>query len=495
MASDPAAPAPDPAPAAQHPMELLRSRSYLVLLVFGAVIGVPVAVIAYYFLKLVALAQKYFFTTLPGELGFHGQPAWWPVPVVAVGGALVAPTLHYLPGTGGHHPAEGFKAGGTITARDLPAIVCAALATLIFGAVLGPEAPLIAIGGGVAVLIVHLIRKDAPDQAILVIGAAGSFAALSTLLVNPLVGAFLLLEAAGVGGGMISVVLAPGLLAAGIGALIFVGLDKLTGFGTFSLAIPHIPAAHTPTGGEFLWAIGIGLAAAVVGTGIRWVGLRVQPAAERRKALIPVLGLAVGGLAAIFEGVAGKGTHQVLFSGQNELPALIQHAGTWSVGALLLVVACKSLAYGFSLGGFRGGPTFPGMFIGAAGGILLSHLPGLPLIDGVGIGIGAMLVVMLGGMPLTAALLTIVFLASDATDLISVVIVAVVVAWVASAHLSRWLPLPALADEAAGAAGTAATAGTAGTVPAPRAGPAAQATPAAHSEQPARGAKETGQGR
>jgi hypothetical protein len=82
------------------------------------------------------------------------------------------------------------------------------------------------------------------------------------------------------------------------------------------------------------------------------------------------------------------------------------------------------------------------MFIGAAGGIALSHLPGLPLIDGVGIGIGAMLVVMLGGMPLTAVLLTIVFLASDATDLISVVIVAVVVAYVASAHLSRWLPLP-----------------------------------------------------
>jgi H+/Cl- antiporter ClcA len=482
MASDPATPVTDPAPASQNPLDMLRSRSYLVLLVFGAVVGVPVAIIAYYFLKLVALAQKYFFTTLPGELGFHGQPPWWPVPVVAVGGVLVALTLHYLPGTGGHHPAEGFKPGGTVTARDLPAIVCAALATLIFGAVLGPEAPLIAIGGGVAALIVHLVKKDAPAQAVLVVGAAGSFAALSTLLVNPLVGAFLLLEAAGIGGGMISVVLAPGLLAAGIGALIFVGLDKLTGFGTFSLAIPHIPAATTPTGGEFLWAIGIGLAAAVVGTVIRRIGLQVQPLAERRRALIPVLGLAVGGLAAIFEAVTGKGTNQVLFSGQNELPALVQHAGTWSVGALLLVVVCKSLAYGLSLGGFRGGPTFPGMFIGAAAGIALSHLPGLPMIDGVGIGIGAMLVVMLGGMPLTAALLTIVFLASDATDLVSVVIVAVVVAWVASAHLSRWLPLPSPAPAAEAA------------VPAPRAGAADGTIPGTAGDQSVRAAKEAGPG-
>src|ERR1700685_417483 len=364
MASDPAAPAPDPPPASQNPMELLRSRSYLVLLIFGAIVGVPVAVIAYYFLKLVALAQKYFFGTLPGELGFHGQPPWWPVPVVAVGGGLVALTLHYLPGSGGHHPAEGFKAGGgAAKARDLPAIACAALATLIFGAVLGPEAPLIAIGGGVAALIVHLVKKDAPAQAVLVIGAAGSFAALSTLLVNPLVGAFLLLEAAGLAGGMVSVVLAPGLLAAGIGALIFVGLDNLTGFGTFSLAIPHIPAATTPTGGEFLWAIGIGLA----GGGVRAVpaapsrrGVSVgRPTAAGRRPLIPVLGLAVGGLAAIFEAVTGKGTNQVLFSGQNELPALVQHAGTWTVGALLLVVACKSLAYGLSLGGVRRGPRPP----------------------------------------------------------------------------------------------------------------------------------------
>ncbi len=53
-------------------MELLRSRGYVVLLVLGAVIGVPVAVVAYFFLKLVNMGQQYFFSTLPGELGFHG---------------------------------------------------------------------------------------------------------------------------------------------------------------------------------------------------------------------------------------------------------------------------------------------------------------------------------------------------------------------------------------------------------------------------------------
>ena len=75
------------------------------------------------------------------------------------------------------------------------------------------------------------------------IGAAGSFAAISTLLGSPLTGAFLLMEVAGIGGPMLGVVLVPGLLAAGIGSLIFVGLDSWTGLGTFSLAVPDIPAA------------------------------------------------------------------------------------------------------------------------------------------------------------------------------------------------------------------------------------------------------------
>ena len=47
---------------------------------------------------------------------------------------------------------------------------------------------------------------------------------------------------------------------------------------------------------------------------------------------------------------------------------------------------------------------FPAMFLGAAGGVAMSHLPGLPLVPGVAMGIGAMCVVMLR-LPLTSGLL------------------------------------------------------------------------------------------
>jgi Voltage gated chloride channel len=169
---------------------------------------------------------------------------------------------------------------------ELPGIVIAAFVTLSLGVVLGPEAPLIAIGSGLGVLVVHLVKRDAPEMASVVIAAAGSFAAISTLLGSPLPAAFLMMEVAGIGGAMLGVVLAPGLLAAGVGSLIFIGLDNWTGLGTFSLAIPDLPPAGSPGVPEFLWAIVVGVVAAFLGAGIKRLALLLQPIVERRMVLL-----------------------------------------------------------------------------------------------------------------------------------------------------------------------------------------------------------------
>jgi H+/Cl- antiporter ClcA len=81
------------------------------------------------------------------------------------------------------------------------------------------------------------------------------------------------------------------------------------------------------------------------------------------------------------------------------------------------------------LSSFRGGPIFPSMFIGAAGGIALSHVGGLPMIAGAAMGVGAMVAGALR-MPMTAVLLPSLLFLSDAVTLIPVVIVAVVVSYV-----------------------------------------------------------------
>jgi H+/Cl- antiporter ClcA len=427
---------PPHAPATPDPAQLLRSRSYIVILVLGALLGVPVAAVAYFYLKEVSVVQQWVFSTLPGELGFSSEPTWWPLVPLTVSGLLVGLALRYLPGSGGHKPAEGFKAGGPVAPSDLPLIIIASFLTLSLGVVLGPEAPLIAIGSGLGVLAIHLLKRDAPQTAVMVIGAAGSFAAVSTLLGSPIVGAFLLMEAGGIGGPLMGVVLVPGLLAAGVGTLIFVGLDNLTGYGTFSLAIPNIPAFTSPTLAEFLWAIGIGLLAAVVGSTIRRGALALQPVVERRMVvLMPVVGLGIGAMAVIFAQFTSHPSSEVLFSGQDALPGLVTGAAGWTVGALVLLAVCKGVAYSLALSSYRGGPTFPGMFIGAVGGIALSHLPGLPMIAGAAMGVGAMTTVMLG-LPLTSVLLATIFFSADGLALSPLIIVATVVAYVAAARLT-----------------------------------------------------------
>lgn len=256
--------------------------------------------------------------------------------------------------------------------------------------------PLILLGGGLAALAVSLACRDVPDRARAVVASAGSFAAISTLLGSPLVGAFLLTEASGLGGQMMGLVLLPGLLAAGVGSLIFIGLDAWTGLGTFSLAIPGAPAFARPDLAEFRWALVIGVAAALAGSAIHWAGRLLHGYADRRVLLVtPLVGLAVAGLAIGYAKGTGKSSSDVLFSGQAALPPLVQHAATYTVGALLLLLACKGLAYAISLASFRGGPTFPALLLGAAGGIALSHLPGLPMVAGAAMGIGAMSAVML----------------------------------------------------------------------------------------------------
>ena len=442
------------------PLELLRERSYIVLLVFGALIGVPVAVVAALFMQLVGNTQTWLFSSLPDALGFDTVPDWWPLPVLLVAGLVVGLVITKLPGNAGHEPSGGLSATGTPTAPELPSVALAAFVTLGFGAVLGPEAPLIAIGGGLAALAVRLVKKDAPVQAIVVIGAAGAFAAISTLLGSPIIGAFLLMEVAGIAGPMIGVVLLPGLLAAGVGSLVFLGIDDITGWGSFSLAVPDLPPFDGIDGYQFVWAIAVGVLCAALGTAIRRAALLLQPrVAERRVLLTTVAGGGVALAAIVFAAPSDRGTDQVLFSGENALAPLIQKADDWAVGALVLLVVCKGIAYAFSLSAFRGGPTFPAMFIGAALGIALSHLPGLPMVAGVAMGIGAMAVTMLR-LPLTSVLLTSVFLQSDGVELMPLIIVAVVVAHVATTRFSPLSVVEGQAFEADGARdGDAGTAG------------------------------------
>ena len=145
----------------------------------------------------------------------------------------------------------------------------------------------------------------------------------------------------------------------------------------------RLPTFARPDPGNFAWSIALAIAIAAGAHVIMRGGKRTYTMVSPEPfVLLPIVGLAIAGLAILFSEITGKGTDEILFSGQDQLPGLVSAAGTYSVGALALMVGFKGIAYSLSLGSFRGGPTFPVMFLGAAAGIMASHLPGFRITAG-----------------------------------------------------------------------------------------------------------------
>jgi chloride channel protein, CIC family len=99
-----------------------------------------------------------------------------------VGACVVLAARSLLPGDGGHSPLHGLGTPPTPPAHG-PGVALAALRTLGFGAVLGPEAPLIALGSVVGLGLTQFARLAERESAL--VGTAGSFAAISSLFGGP----------------------------------------------------------------------------------------------------------------------------------------------------------------------------------------------------------------------------------------------------------------------------------------------------------------------
>ena len=397
----------------------------------AAIVGVLVSLASWAFLEAVHWTQVGLYEDLPDALGFDAVPAWWPLPILAVAGVLTAAAVIRLPGGGGHVPYEGIK-GGVTWPEAIPGVLLAGLASLGMGLVLGPEAPLIGLGAGLAIFAVKKLRNDASDQVIQVIAASAAFAALASVFGSPVVGAVILIEAAGLGGAMLPLILLPGLMAAGIGSLLYVGLNDWTGLSNSAYALSpfSLPAYTSPTITDFGWTIALAVAAAVCTRGIvllaHWSAVRVS---RRPWALIPASALLVGALAICFQLITDESANVVLFSGEDSFGALLDPSADLALSTLALLLLFKGAAWALSMGSFRGGPTFPALFIGAVGGLIAAELPGYSETPAIAAVMAATAVSILR-LPLSAVVITLLLTGSAGAAVAPIVIVAVVVAYI-----------------------------------------------------------------
>ncbi len=419
------------------PASILRSRRFIALLLVAAVVGVVAALAAWGFLELIVHIQEWVFTDLPEAVGYDSAPLWWSLPVLAVAGLITAWAIVRLPGRGGHIPAEGLNPAPTQPIA-VPGVILAGLASIGLGLVLGPEAPLLALGGGLGIFAAQLLRSDTHPEVSELLAASATFSALAFLFGSPIIAAVIIIEASGLGGPKLPLVLVPGLLASGIGSLVWIGMGSWTGLSTADISISPLQLQEfgSPGFGDFGWTILLGAAVAIVAFVIFRIAHETKRIAGVRPFLVlPVIGLAVSGLAIAFSETSDKGVGQVLFSGQESLSQLVANPEAWSLSALALLIAFKGLAYGLSLGSFRGGPVFPAMFLGAAAGLMAGQLPGFSETPAVAVGMGAGVVSVLG-LPLSATVLAILLTASGGPGTAPLIIVGVVVAHLTKLTLS-----------------------------------------------------------
>ena len=408
-------------------------REYLHTILLAAAVGIPAAVVAALFLGAVHYFEHWLWVDLPDALGEASPPWYLVVGLPFVGAVIVLVARLWLPGDGGHEPLEGVSMAPTPISH-VPGIAIAALATLSFGLVLGPEAPVVALGGAIAIFLTMVARLGEHQRKLL--SLAGSFAALSSLFGGPLVGGVFLMESAvGLGAQAVPVLL-PGFVSAAVGYLIFIGFGNWGGLEAPGLVVPSLPLYDGVDPGNLVIAVAVGITATLVIVPLKRGAERLRSGGTARLGMPGLLlagGLTVG-LVAWAADLLGSDSQDVLFSGQASIPALLAETSTKTV--LVLLVA-KAVAYAISLAsGFRGGPIFPAIFLGIGIATLpvlwFDMSPTVAVAMGAAAGMAAQSRLLLSSM-----LLATILVGSQGADAVPAAVLAASAAWLCATALER----------------------------------------------------------
>ena len=298
-----------------------RRRPLPAMLISG-VIGL---VFGYVVLLLVNGGIDLLWETIPSS--WESTPAWYVLGLLLIAAVLVYVIRRFV-GDNGHSPIGGI-AVTPLTPRKFVGAILAILASLWGGIVLGPEVALVATGSVVGTVMASWMKITDPKDVKKVVGL-GALGGILALFVGPVLA------------------------------------------GTMQLG-------STPTAievAELGWAI-IVAALATIAVTLARLGASLLARAAGDGPHLPILigGALVVGIAAILlNAMTDQSVLYVTTSGEDliaELPTLT------SISTVVAVIVFKTIAYAVSMGsGFRGGPFFPAMFVGAASGLLVSLLMG-----------------------------------------------------------------------------------------------------------------------
>jgi H+/Cl- antiporter ClcA len=402
--------------------------SYPLLLIYAALFGVGAALLTAAYITVYNWGVKFF--EQPSHFGLTiGR--FWPLVLLTVGGLLLGLAIKFTGQRGGLGVAQReYAQTGQLNPRNLPSIMLEAMITLWSGAAVGPEGPLVFLTGGVGSWCADRLKLAKDDVPLLVYCAiAGAFGGF---LGSPIIGAVGAIEYMFIHELNYYRHAIPGLLAASFGWGVYFALLHTSFLGIYSF-----PNYASPRVIDLGWAVLIGVIAGVVGTLYKVIFGVVHLVFAPLKRY-PVVCAIVGG---IVIGLIGSFLPLTLYSGQDQLLAIIHNPAAYGVGLLLLLLLVKALLTSTSYAtGFDGGPIFPLLFIGGTLGLAISQ--GLTFIpQGVGVTTGmAGVASAVFPIPLTVALL--LGLMGGQPDLTPVITIGAVIGFLTAKALAPLLPKP-----------------------------------------------------
>jgi H+/Cl- antiporter ClcA len=351
------APEPDVADDAEGSPPL--ARQILGLSAIAVAVGLLAGAGASAFLAVEHRLQGQLWHEIPRALG-QQQAAPWLVLLLLVTGAVIVYLAEKLPGGGGKGPLQGL--GLNVGPGQIISVVIAALGGLSCGAVLGPEAPLMAVGTALAGLA---FRKPAnPARQVMLF--VGAMAAIGAIFGNPLITTVFMLDFVLLTGPRFAspVVLMPALAGLASSYTLQVGVAPWSGLGEIELSAPGLAPYRELHVIDATLAVPVAIVVSVVAMATRLGGERFALLAARtRLGGLVGAGVVIALCALLVDAITGGGLDLVLFSGQS---AMAEYLAVGSVDTAVVILVGKFLAYAVSLGGgFRGGPIFPAVSLGA----------------------------------------------------------------------------------------------------------------------------------
>jgi H+/Cl- antiporter ClcA len=253
--------------------------------------------------------------------------------------------------------------------KALPTTVVQSLASLLSGAVLGPEGAIGHIASQIAAWYCDTFNVPVQERPKLVFASVS--AGYNGLLENPVFAAVLGTELGSSKEATLRT-LPASLIGGGVGYAVFY-LARMSGFAN----ILNLPQMTTFQSSDIAFAVLL----AFVGVALAVVAGAFMQAAERifgmLKDRVVLRALAAG----VVFSVVGYFAPILMFSGEAQVHTVIAHASSYAVWALLIMAVVKLalLAVAFK-SGFLGGPTFPVLFASVCVALAISTVvPGVPV--------------------------------------------------------------------------------------------------------------------